>query len=82
MERIRRPSAPIVPQVAQAETILFTHTMLPIAPPITCIARISIGARPRRVAAAYCSVENNVQDTVAEPEMKAPITPMIGATTI
>ena len=33
--------------------------------PITCIARISIGARPRRVAAAYCSVENNVQDTVA-----------------
>ena len=82
MERIRRPSVPTVPQVAHAETILLTQTMLPMAPPITCIATINIAGSPRRIAAANCSVENNVFYTVAEPEIKAPITPMSGDTTM
>ena len=82
LERIKRPSEPIVPHVAHAETILFTHTMLPIAPPMICIATINMVGRPSLTAAAYCSVENSVQDTVAEPEINAPITPMIGATMI
>ena len=59
-----------------------TQTMLPMAPPITCIATINIAGSPRRTAAANCSVENNVFDTVAEPEIKAPITPMSGDTTM
>ena len=82
LERIRRPSVPTVPQVAHAETTLLTQTMLPMAPPITCIATINIAGSPRRIAAANCSVENNVFDTVAEPEIKAPITPMSGDTTM
>ena len=35
-----RPSFPLVPVVAHAETTLLTQTMLPIAPPLFCRATI------------------------------------------
>ena len=76
------PSLPMVPVVAVAATTLLTQIMLPAAPPMFCRATIRTGLMWTSVAVWNCRPANSVLETVLEPDMKAPSTPMKGAMTM
>ena len=70
------PSAPTMPTVADTATMLFIHTMFPIAPPTTCRDTINITGKCRRRAVLSFREANRIFETVLEPEIKEPNIPI------
>ena len=70
-----RPSALSMPNTEQTAMILLIHTILPIAPPTDCRAKISGTDKPVALATEYCTAPKVRLDTVLEPEKNAPMAP-------
>ena len=67
--------------VAPAPMAIFCgHTILPIPAPITFAAVIQYGLSCKAVAVSNCKLPNSTQVDVPEPVIKAPNTPISGAT--
>ena len=59
-------------------TALLMQTIFPIAAPTHCIEIANISGSPRTSAVLNCRFEKRFIETVAEPETKAPRTPIKG----
>ncbi len=76
--RMRSPSRPTRPTVAEAATMLWTVIMLPAAPPTACVATTVSGETPICSAVENWNNENIRLLTVLLPATNAPRAPIQG----